>query len=83
MSQLSEEAAVRRLGDRLGFGLAGNALREARQRGLSSLTDLDDGDLKAGTDFRSIYAALLDHVLGADPERILEAYSQQVDKLIA
>jgi hypothetical protein len=47
-----------------------------------SLTDLDDGDLKAGTDFRSIYATLLDHVLGADPAKILSGYSQQVDKLI-
>jgi uncharacterized protein (DUF1501 family) len=49
----------------------------------SSLTDLDDGDLKAETDFRSIYATLLDHVLGADPTRILDGYSHQVDKLIA
>jgi uncharacterized protein (DUF1501 family) len=48
-----------------------------------SLTDLDNGDLKAGTDFRSIYATLLDHVLGSDPERILDGYSHQVDKLIA
>jgi uncharacterized protein (DUF1501 family) len=40
-----------------------------------SLTDLDDGDLKAGTDFQSIYATLLDHVLGADPARILDGYS--------
>jgi len=48
-----------------------------------SLTDLDDGDLKAGTDFRSIYATLLDHVLGADPTRILDGYGHQVDKLIA
>lgn len=48
-----------------------------------SLTDLDDGDLKAGTDFRSIYATLLDHVLGADPERILDGYRHQVDPLIA
>jgi uncharacterized protein (DUF1501 family) len=47
-----------------------------------SLTDLDDGDLKAGTDFRSIYATLLDHVLGADPAKILSGYSQKVDKLI-
>jgi uncharacterized protein (DUF1501 family) len=48
-----------------------------------SLTDLDDGDLKAGTDFRSIYATLLDHVLGADPTRILDGYGDQVDRLIA
>ena len=36
MSQLSEAAVVRRLGDRLGFGLPGNALSEAQQRGLSA-----------------------------------------------
>jgi uncharacterized protein (DUF1501 family) len=36
-----------------------------------SLTDLDDGDLKFGTDFRSVYATLLDKVLGADPAQIL------------
>ncbi len=48
-----------------------------------SLTDLDDGDLKAATDFRSIYATLLDHVLGVDPEGILDGYRHQVDKLIA
>ena len=47
------------------------------------LTDLVDGDLKATTDFRSVYATLLDRVLGADPDRILGGYSQQVDNLIA
>jgi uncharacterized protein (DUF1501 family) len=47
-----------------------------------SLTDLDDGDLKAETDFRSIYATLLDHVLGADPEGILDGYRHQVDELL-
>ncbi|MEY9929408.1 uncharacterized protein (DUF1501 family) [Catenulispora sp. GP43] len=36
-----------------------------------SLTDLDDGDLKFSTDFRSVYATLLDKVLGADPAQIL------------
>ena len=36
MSRLSKDAAVRRLGDRLGFGLSGNALIEAQQRGLSA-----------------------------------------------
>lgn len=48
-----------------------------------SLTDLDAGDLKASTDFRSIYVTLLDHVLGADPARILNGYSEQIDNLIA
>ena len=48
-----------------------------------SVTDLDDGDLRSGTDFRSIYASLLDHVLGTDPGRILDGYGQQVANLIA
>ena len=36
-----------------------------------SLTDLDAGDLVYDTDFRSVYATVLDQVLGADPARIL------------
>jgi uncharacterized protein (DUF1501 family) len=48
-----------------------------------SLTDLDDGDLKADVDFRSIYATLLDQVLDADPTRILNGYSDQIPMLIA
>ncbi|GAA2376374.1 DUF1501 domain-containing protein [Dactylosporangium salmoneum] len=36
-----------------------------------SLADLDNGDLKFTTDFRSVYATLLRDVLDADPERIL------------
>jgi uncharacterized protein (DUF1501 family) len=36
-----------------------------------SLTDLDNGDLKFSTDFRSVYATVLDKVLGADTQRIL------------
>ena len=36
-----------------------------------SLTDLDNGDLKFHTDFRSVYATVLNRVLGADPASIL------------
>lgn len=36
-----------------------------------SLTDLTDGDLKHGIDFRSVYATILDKWLGADPQKIL------------
>lgn len=36
-----------------------------------SLTDLDDGDLKASTDFRVVYGELLHRVLGAEPARVL------------
>lgn len=46
-----------------------------------SLTDLDDGDLRAGVDFRSIYASVLDRVLGAEPEPILAGYGHRLDAL--
>ena len=36
-----------------------------------SLTDLDQGDLKFTTDFRSVYATLLDRWLGANSEVVL------------
>ena len=36
-----------------------------------NLTDLDQGDLKYNTDFRSVYATLLDRVLDTDPNKIL------------
>ncbi len=36
-----------------------------------SLSDLDQGDLKFGTDFRSVYAALLTNWMGADSARVL------------
>jgi uncharacterized protein (DUF1501 family) len=32
------------------------------------LTDLDDGDLKFTTDFRSVYATVLAHAVGVDPK---------------
>lgn len=38
-----------------------------------SLTDLNDGDLNFTVDFRSVYATVLQHTLGADPEPILGA----------
>ena len=36
-----------------------------------SLTDLDDGDLKHATDFRSVYATLLDRWLRIPSEPVL------------
>ncbi|WP_194919139.1 DUF1501 domain-containing protein [Catenulispora rubra] len=36
-----------------------------------SLTNLDNGDLKFTTDFRSVYATVLEKVLGTDPAQIL------------
>ncbi len=51
--------------------------------GQPSLTDLDNGDLKVTTDFRDVYAALLDGVLGTDPGRILAGWKTRIDKLIS
>ncbi|GIH04539.1 hypothetical protein Rhe02_26060 [Rhizocola hellebori] len=39
-----------------------------------SLTDLDDGDLRATTDFRDVIGTLLSSVLEADPARFLNGY---------
>jgi uncharacterized protein (DUF1501 family) len=39
-----------------------------------SLTDLDRGDLKAGVDFRDVYATVLASVLQADPGKYLGGY---------
>lgn len=36
-----------------------------------SLTDLDDGDLKATTDFRCVYAEIAEKVLQVDPGRVV------------
>ena len=48
-----------------------------------SLTDLDQGDLKFSTDFRSVYATLLDKVLAADPGKILNGYDTRLSGLLA
>lgn len=36
-----------------------------------SMTDLEDGDLRFGTDFREVYAAVLADWMGADPESVI------------
>jgi uncharacterized protein (DUF1501 family) len=51
--------------------VAGAAVRGGFVGEQPSLTDLDDGDLKATGDFRDVYATLLADVLGTDPQRIL------------
>ncbi len=48
-----------------------------------SLTDLDDGDLKESTDFRSIYATMLAKVLDTDPGRVLGGYSGRLDSVLS
>ncbi|MBQ1019436.1 DUF1501 domain-containing protein [Micromonospora sp. D93] len=46
-----------------------------------SLTDLDDGDLKYTTDFRDVYATLLERVLDTDPGPVLADWRGRVEKL--
>ena len=38
-----------------------------------SLTDLDDGDLKHTTDFRSVYGTVIERWFAADPTKVLGA----------
>jgi uncharacterized protein (DUF1501 family) len=51
--------------------VAGRPVRGGFYGSEPSLTDLDNGDLKASTDFRVVYGELVARVLGADPARIL------------
>jgi uncharacterized protein (DUF1501 family) len=44
-----------------------------------SLTDLDDGDLKYTTDFRRVYATLLERWLNADSAKVLGSKFEPVD----
>ena len=54
--------------------VAGSSVRGGRFYGEQpSLTDLDGGDLKHTVDFRSVYATMLDRVVGVDPKSFLGA----------
>jgi uncharacterized protein (DUF1501 family) len=46
-----------------------------------SLTDLDDGDLKHHTDFRRVYATLLDKWLNVDSKTVLNGKFEHLDML--
>jgi uncharacterized protein (DUF1501 family) len=48
----------------------------------ASLTDLDDGDLKFTTDFRDVYATLVERVLDSDPGRVLAGWKGRLDKVL-
>jgi uncharacterized protein (DUF1501 family) len=48
--------------------VAGPSVRGGFYGDEPSLTDLDDGDLKFTTDFRSVYATVLAHTVGVDPK---------------
>ncbi len=52
--------------------LAGGRLKGGLIGPHPSLTDLDNGDLKFHTDFRSVYATVLDKWLGFDSSKVLD-----------
>lgn len=47
-----------------------------------SLDDLDDGNLKFTTDFRSVYASLLDRWIGVPSEEILGGAYAPIEGLL-
>ena len=51
--------------------LAGGKVKAGIHGGLPDLADLDDGDLKFKTDFRSVYATVLKGWFGADAKKVL------------
>ena len=51
--------------------LVGGALRGGTFGAYPSLEDLDDGDLKYTTDFRSVYSTVIGKWLGADSQKVL------------
>ncbi len=48
-----------------------------------SLTDLDDGDLKLTTDFRDVYATMVEDVLGTDAGPVLPGHNGRLTGLFA
>jgi uncharacterized protein (DUF1501 family) len=62
--------------------VAGAALKAGGLVGTHpSLKDLDDGDLKYHTDFRRVYATLLDEWLGCDSRAVLGGKFEHLDAL--
>jgi len=51
--------------------VAGGAVKGAVYGDYPSLTDLDDGDLRFHTDFRSVYATVLDNWVGSNSQAVL------------
>ncbi|TVT31598.1 DUF1501 domain-containing protein [Amycolatopsis rhizosphaerae] len=61
----------------------GNGVQGGFHGAEPSLTDLDNGDLKETTDFRDVYATLLEGVLGTDAGKVLPDHSGRLDGLLA
>jgi uncharacterized protein (DUF1501 family) len=61
--------------------VAGSSVKGGVVGAHPSLKDLDSGDLKYHTDFRRVYATLLDHWLGCDSKVVLGAKFDAVEAL--
>ncbi len=61
----------------LGAGVKGGLYGEP-----PNLSKLDDGDVKYSTDFRDIYATMLERVLKADPARMLDGWKGRIPGLV-
>jgi len=61
----------------------GNGVRAGFHGAQPSLTDLDNGDLKESTDFRDVYATMLEGVLGTEAGKVLGDHSGRVDTLLS
>ncbi len=60
------------------FLLSGGLKEKGLLNSLPDLNDLDEGDLKYKTDFKSVYATVLNRWLGADDEKILGKKYEQL-----
>lgn len=58
--------------------LAGGKVIGGLHGGPPDLTDLESGDLKFQTDFRSVYATVLKQWFHADPKQVLDAEFQKL-----
>jgi len=58
--------------------VVGNGVKPGLYGTYPSLTDLDQGDIKASTDFRQVYATVLERWLGANAEPILGRKFEQL-----
>ena len=62
--------------------LAGTAVKPGLVGKTPSLGDLQDGDLKWGIDFRSVYATVLDRWLGVPSDAILDGHFEPLPLLL-
>jgi uncharacterized protein (DUF1501 family) len=58
--------------------IVGSGIKGGLYGDYPSLTNLDNGDLKFGVDFRTVYSTVLDRWLGADSRQILGAHYENL-----